>query len=144
MVHLCSHERLPILVGGDFNMLRNPSEKNNDNYEHQWHFLFNRVIDGLNLRELGMLGRRYTWANSMQNTTYENVDRILMSTEWEQNFLLANVIALSRDISDHTPLLLDTGRAPSSGNQLLFKFELGWLLHDRFADIGEGDMGECG
>jgi hypothetical protein len=38
MVHLCSHEQFPILISGDFNMLRNPSEKNNDNYEHRWPF----------------------------------------------------------------------------------------------------------
>jgi endonuclease/exonuclease/phosphatase family metal-dependent hydrolase len=69
--------------------------------------------------------RRYTWANSLPNPTYEKLDRILVSTEWEQKFLLANVIVLSRDISDHTPLLLDTGRVPSSSNQPLFKFELG-------------------
>jgi hypothetical protein len=93
------------------------------------------VIDGLNLRELEMLGRRYTWANSMPNPTYEKLDKILMSTEWEQNYLLVNVVALSRDISDHTPLLLDTGRAPSNGYQPLFKFELGWLLHDEFVDM---------
>jgi hypothetical protein len=114
LVHLCSHEQLPILIDGDFNMLRNPNEKNNDNYEHRQPFLFNSIIDGLSLLEL---------------------DRILLSTEWEQKFLLANVIALSRDISYHTPLLLDTGRAPSSSNQPLFKFELGWILCDGFADM---------
>jgi hypothetical protein len=48
---------------------------------------------------------------------------------------LANVVALSRDISDHTPLLMDTGRAPSSNSQPLFKFELGWLLWDGFTDM---------
>jgi hypothetical protein len=114
-------------------MLRNPSEKNKDNYEHRWPFLFNSVIDGLSLRELEMSGRRFTWANALPNPTYEKLDRILVSTE--QQFPLANVIALSRDISDHTPLLLDTGRAPVSGNQPLFKFELGWLLCDGFADM---------
>jgi hypothetical protein len=71
----------------------------------------------------------------MPKPTYEKLDRILMSTEWEQNFRLANVIAMSRDISDQTPLLRDTGRAPSSGNQPLFKFELGWLLRDGFANM---------
>jgi hypothetical protein len=98
-------------------------------------FLFNSVINDLNLRELDMSSRRFTWANSLPNPSYEKLDRILMSTKWEQKFPLANVIALSRDILDHTPLLLDTGRAPSCGNQPLFKFELGWLIWDRFADM---------
>jgi hypothetical protein len=63
--------------------MRNPSEKNKDNFEHMCPFLFNSVIDDLNLREHEMSGRRYTWANSMPNPTYDKLDRILMSTEWE-------------------------------------------------------------
>jgi endonuclease/exonuclease/phosphatase family metal-dependent hydrolase len=109
MVHMCSHEQLPILIGGDFNILRNPSEKNNDNFEHRWLFLFNSVIDGLNLQELEMLSRKFTWANALPNPMHEKLDRILVSTDWEQKYPLANVVALSRDISDHTPLLLDSG-----------------------------------
>jgi hypothetical protein len=63
-----------------------------------------------------------------------------MSTEWEQNFPLSNVIVLSRDISYHTPLLLDIGRNTSMNIQHLFKFELGWLLRDGFGDMVR-DMG---
>jgi hypothetical protein len=58
-----------------------------------------------------------------------------MSTEWEQKFPLSNIMALSRDISNHTPLLLNTGRNTSMNIQHLFKFELGWLLHDGFDDM---------
>jgi hypothetical protein len=100
MVHLCSHKQLPILVGRDFNMLRNPSEKNKDSYEHRWPFLFNCVIDGLNLRELEMSDGRFTWANSLSNPTYEKLGRVLVSTEWEQKFPLTTVTALSKDILD--------------------------------------------
>jgi hypothetical protein len=57
-----------------------------------------------------------------------------MSTEWEQNFPLSNVMVLSHDISNRTTLLLDTGRNTSMNNQHLLKFELGWLLHDGFVD----------
>jgi hypothetical protein len=35
VVHMCSHEQFPILIGEDFNILRNPSDKNNDNFEHR-------------------------------------------------------------------------------------------------------------
>ena len=43
--------------------------------------------------------------------------------------------ALSRDISDHTPLLLNSGEPNSSSSQHSFKFELGWLLRDGFYDM---------
>jgi hypothetical protein len=97
--------------------------------------MFNNVIDGLNLQELELLWRWFTWANSMENPTYEKLDTIPMSTEWEQKFPLSNIMALSRDISNHTPLLLNTGRNTSMNIQHLFKFELGWLLHDGFDDM---------
>jgi hypothetical protein len=44
------------------------------------------VIDGLNLRELEMSGRKFTWANSLPNPTFEKLDRILMSTECDHFF----------------------------------------------------------
>ena len=132
---MCSHETLPLLIGGEFNILRSSQEKNNNNYEHRWPFLFNTIIDGLNLWELQLSGRQYTWANSLQTPMYEKLDRILMATEWEQKYPLSNVIALTCDISDHTPLLLNTGDSPSNFNQYQFKFELGWLLHDGFRDM---------
>jgi endonuclease/exonuclease/phosphatase family metal-dependent hydrolase len=40
---------------------------------------------------------------------YKRLDRVLVSTEWEENFPLATVVDLNREVSDHTPLLLRTG-----------------------------------
>ena len=123
-----------MLIGSDFNILSSPNEKNNDNYDDRWPFLFNAIIDGLCLRELQMSGRNFTWANNLANPTYEKNDRVLMSTEWEHKFHLSSVVALNRDISDHTPLLLNT-KSSSNNVQHSFKFELGWLLRDGFVDM---------
>jgi len=120
------------MVGGDFNIIRNPSEKNNDRYNSRWPLLFNACIETLNLRELELSGRKFTWANSAEHPTFERLDRILVSTNWEQKFPLSTVEALTREISDHTPLLLDTNQASHRGNTPLFKFELGWLAKDGF------------
>jgi hypothetical protein len=61
-------------------------------------FLFNAIIDGFDLREIEMSGRKFTWANDLQVPTYEKLDRVLVSVEWEQKFPLATVDALSREI----------------------------------------------
>jgi hypothetical protein len=94
--------------------------------------LFNAIIDGLNLREIEMSGRKFTWANSKRIPTYEKLDRVLASTEWEQRFPLVTVDALNREISDHTPLLLSTGEKVLKRDQPEFKFELSWLLKKDF------------
>ena len=132
---MASHETLPILIGGDFNILRSPHEKNKDNFDHRWPFLFNAIIDGLNLKELEMPGRQFTWANNLPNPTYEKLDRVLVATEWDQKYPLSMVVALNRDLSDHTPLLLNTGETNTCNHVPPLKFELGWLLRDGFFDM---------
>jgi hypothetical protein len=81
LVCMCSHENLPLVMGGDYNILQHPSEKNNPNYNARWSFLFNAVIDGLNLRELEMSRRKFTWGNNLAQSTFEKLDRILITTE---------------------------------------------------------------
>lgn len=134
-VNACSNEPLPLIVGGDFNIIRNPTEKSNDRFDNRCLLLFNACIETLNLRELELSGRKFTWASSAEIPTFEKLDRILVSTDWEQKFPLSTVEALTRQISDHTPLLLDTWNASYRGNNSSFKFELGWLTRDGFHDM---------
>lgn len=82
-----------------------------DNLDLPLPFMFNAVIGGLNLKEIEMSGRQFTWANRLPVPTYEKLDRVLVATEWDSNVLLSTVVALNRDISDHTPLLLNTGES---------------------------------
>jgi endonuclease/exonuclease/phosphatase family metal-dependent hydrolase len=50
-----------------------------------------------------------------RGSTYEKLDRILVTIDWEQKFSLASVQVLTREISDHTPLLLDSGKPSHRG-----------------------------
>lgn len=52
LVHICENEPLPILVGGDFNIIRRKEEKNNENFNARWPFIFNAIIESLDLREI--------------------------------------------------------------------------------------------
>jgi hypothetical protein len=127
------------LIGGDFNIMRNSKEKNNDRFNNRWTFLFNAVIDSFDLREIDLTGRQFMWANSLPNPTYEKLDKALMTTEWEFKYPLVIVHALDRGVSDHTPLLLDTGMSAYKGNIRQFKLELNWFsredFHDRVVEI---------
>jgi hypothetical protein len=81
-----------------------------------------------------MSGRKYIWANNLANQTFEKLDQILMTTEWEEKFPLSIVQALTWEISDHTPLLLNSGESSHMATQPMFKFELGWLLREGFTE----------
>ena len=52
LVQICEVETLPILVGGDFNIIRRQSEKNNDNFNDRWPFIFNAIIKSLDQQEI--------------------------------------------------------------------------------------------
>src|SRR3954464_6721312 len=57
LVNLANNDPYPILIGGDFNLLRFPHEKSKGKFDNHWSFLFNAVIDSLDLREVHMIGR---------------------------------------------------------------------------------------
>lgn len=42
-----------------------------------------------------MSGKNYTWANILTVPTFEKLDRILISTKWEEINSLSSVLALS-------------------------------------------------
>lgn len=48
---------------------------------------------------------------------------------------IGTVVALTREISDHIPLLLDSGDKEPDKKQSLFKFEQGWLLREGFFEL---------
>jgi len=127
LVRTCQQNTLPTLIGGDFNIMRHNKEKNKDNFNPRWPFLFNDVIDSFDLREIELTGRQFTWANFLTDPTYEKLDRVLMTTEWELKYPLVTVHVLDRGISDYTPLILETGDTVISGHLKQFKMELSWL-----------------
>jgi hypothetical protein len=124
-----------MLVAGDFSILRKPEENSSDNFYPRWLFMFNAIIESLNLREIVLSGRQYTWANRRVIPTYEKLDRVLASVEWEQKFPLVSVRALSRSGSDHTPLLIDSGSKAHRGNMARFSFELSWFEQEGFYEL---------
>jgi hypothetical protein len=87
------------------------------------------------LKEIELSGQKYTLANNLANPSLEKLDRVLVTTEWEEKYLLSMVRALSREVSDHTPLLLNSGDPSLMATQPMFRFELGWLFREGFMDI---------
>jgi hypothetical protein len=92
------------------------------------------VINSLDLRELELSRRQYTWPNNLQTPTFDKLDQILVSMEWELKYPMVTVHALPRVILNHCPLVLNTGMS-SQHTSHMFKLELVWLLKDGFYDM---------
>ena len=106
---------LPVVVGGDFNLIRSPDEKNNDRVNRPRMQMFTDYIAELGLCELERTGARFTWTNRQANPTQSVLDRVLVSPEWELRCPLASLQAITRIGSDHVLLLLSSAdeRPPS-------------------------------
>jgi hypothetical protein len=48
--------------------------------------MFNAIIVSLDIREVALSCRQFTWANRRDTPTYEKLDRVLASVEWENKF----------------------------------------------------------
>lgn len=132
----CKGSILPILIGGDFNLIRSEEDKNLGIGNQRWITAFNSFIETLDLREIYRGGGGYTWSNKQARPILCNLDRILVSTDWEEKFPLANLRSLTRLGSDHSPLLLDTGGEMPRG-QPQFRFERHWFEEEGLLELIE-------
>ncbi|KAG2613661.1 hypothetical protein PVAP13_4KG399651 [Panicum virgatum] len=124
----------PIIIGGDFNLVRFSTDKSNQNISHRWADAFNEWISKWGLLELDPSNKLYTWTNNQENVVLARIDRIFISTDWEAAFPMARVKALERPPSDHNPLLLDSGDNIFFGKKK-FRFEKWWLHRDSFGKV---------
>jgi hypothetical protein len=92
----------PYIIGGDFNIMRKAEDKSTDNFDTEWSILFNVVIESLDLKEVSLYGRQYTWARPGDDPTFEKFDSVLVSTDWEDKYPMATVEARDRNISAHS------------------------------------------
>jgi hypothetical protein len=128
---VCSDQRHPVLIGGDFNIIRFSSEKNKCMRTNKWTDMFNSIINTYALREIHLSGGQYTWSNNQKDPTLEKLDRFLMSSDWEDLFPLTTVHKLNRDVSDHNPLIPDT-MEDKPKKKFPFRFEKNWIQEDDF------------
>jgi hypothetical protein len=125
---------LPLVVGGDFNLIRGSEDKNNSNIDWPRVHRFNDCIASLALREVRRTGARYTWTNRQLDPVRCVLDRVFMTAEWEALFPLCSLVADTIIGSDHSPLILSSGEELRKRSPRFF-FEQGWLLRPDFGDL---------
>ena len=124
----------PTVIGGDFNLVCNQSEKSNGVINHHWSNLFNDWINTWGLVELKNSTRSFSWSNNQNQPIMAAIDKIFCSTEFSQNYLLSYVTTASRAGSDHVPLVLNFGLNQEK-KHTNFRFEKWWLEREDFHDL---------
>ena len=134
LVHILNLNQLPILIGGDFNIIRRLSDRNKVKTLSKWTNIFNAIIAHWGLKELELPGQSFTWSNNQRDPLFARLDRVLVSPTWELHYPMISVRTLVRGVSDHAALLLDSGNHLAV-QQKPFKFELCWLLREDLLEV---------
>jgi hypothetical protein len=88
----------PWLVGGDFNLIYKDEDKNNSNLNRTMMGRFRRVINDLAIKEIPLVGRRFTWASSVSGSSQ-------CLSSWTEYFALLTGIISSLIICCRAQLL---------------------------------------
>ncbi|KAL7247789.1 hypothetical protein ACSBR2_002659 [Camellia fascicularis] len=121
----------PWCLVGDFNEIRSMWEMKGCTRRDKGMRDFNEFIEGVQLSDVPMQGRQFTWSNSSVRGSWTRIDRILLSPEWLEKYNFT-IWGLLRGLSDHFPLLLmkDTSEVKGwAGYVILAKLRnLRWVL----------------
>jgi hypothetical protein len=126
-----AHERWLLL--GDFNLIYRANDKSNANINRRLMNRFWSCLDEIEMKEIQLHGRRYTWTSSTQNPTQTKIDHIFATKDWEFLYLDYHLQAGGTSVSDHCPLILAYNPL-----QKRFKgicFESCWLLYPEFKEM---------
>lgn len=114
----------PWAILGDFNLILDEADNNNGRINRRTMRQFRQCVAELQLLDLHLHGRRYTWNNEREIPTWVRLDRALVTLDWEEQYPDSHLQALGTDASDHCPILLQTNLRISSEPR--FHFEPYW------------------
>lgn len=62
------------LIVGDFNLMRDPTNRNRPSGDQAEMYMFNEAISALRLDEIPLYGRQITWTNKQMAPNLERLD----------------------------------------------------------------------
>lgn len=77
---------IPWCVGGDFNVIRFPSERSGAEHFTPGMIDFSDFIFSLGLMDIPLEGEKFTWSNNRETPAMSRIDRFLYSGEWEDRY----------------------------------------------------------
>ncbi|WMV43325.1 hypothetical protein MTR67_036710 [Solanum verrucosum] len=99
----------PWVLDGDFNIIRYASEERNCSRTSMYMNDFSDVIENMELIDPPLDGGIYTWAKESNLEVVSRIDRIMYSSEWEENFCNVKQELQPRVCSDHALIALKSG-----------------------------------
>jgi exonuclease III len=99
-----THERW-LLLGG-FNIIYRANDKSNANINRRLMNRFRSCLDEIEMKEIHLHDRRYTWTSGTQNPTQTKIGHIFATKDWEFLYPDCHLQAGCTSMSDHCLLIL--------------------------------------
>ncbi|KAJ0094336.1 hypothetical protein Patl1_15029 [Pistacia atlantica] len=125
----------PWLVVGDFNVIREDSERVGGHPRPiRAMEEFNNCIDHCGLLDMQVTGRRLSWCNGHEGHTrsWARLDRALINIHYANRFPSACFEYLNRKTSDHCPMLIHAQKQEVGYGPHPFRFQNMWVTHTEF------------
>ncbi|XP_076904566.1 uncharacterized protein LOC143560047 [Bidens hawaiensis] len=119
---------------GDFNEVRDASERLNSDFVASNAEVFNRFINYAELCEYQMGGGSFTYV-SEKGDKFSKIDRVLVCKDFKDCWPGASLNVLPKGCSDHRPLVLSM--IPMDYGHIPFRFFNSWLEIPGFVDFVE-------
>jgi hypothetical protein len=91
---------------GDFNLILKAQDKNNGRVNRALMSRFRRALDHLEVKEIDLVGKKFTWSNNQASPTLTRIGRAFFSPAWEKLYEKPILQAMSSSTSDHSPILV--------------------------------------
>jgi hypothetical protein len=106
---------------GDFNLIYKEQDKNNGRLNRQMMLRFRRALHHMEVKEVDLLDRKYTWSSNYAIPTLCRIDRVFFTPAWEDLYPNPMLQTLSSSSSDHCPMVLMPLSTPPF--KPIFRFE---------------------
>ena len=126
------------IIAGDFNEVLGEGDKfGGRSISSNRSLLFKECLDHCSMVDMGFVGPRFTWTNrrNICDLIQERIDRFFANPSWYALHPDARVTHLTRCVSNHCPVLLETNPSNSVFLPRPFKFQSFWLSDVSFPGI---------
>nr|KAJ0196777.1 hypothetical protein LSAT_V11C700381330 [Lactuca sativa] len=117
------------IVFGDFNVVRYPIERRHSRFCPSSAEAFNKFIQDADLKEYKMGGEKFTFM-SRRDAKLSKLDIFLVCSGYLNSFPLSAVTAHSRELSDHSPITIQS--AVADIGPIPFKLFNSWMFKEGF------------
>ncbi|XP_066324011.1 uncharacterized protein [Miscanthus floridulus] len=135
LINLDTTEFEDWIIGGDFNLIRHPENRNKPGGDLGEMNMFNELITDLDLTEIPFSGRSFSWSNMQADPLLIKLDWVFTSSSWAMSFPATFVQPLSKPVSDHIPYAVIIRSSIPKSN--MFRFENYWVDHPGFLETVE-------